>query len=202
MNTKFRLFTNIRDTVSRAGSSQKNTLLWAHTLSGPTTVKSCKVLIHIDINASDYSSTELILNHSNTLHLNARKFWADNSPNFPIALQMWLFWESLVTEWLQQEVLGPIQMGGDEGPSYDTECVIYIKALSPIQSHSLSQSGWIMYTKTKQSLQKKVSGFSCRNDVVKSIRLPVCWDEGSPPDVPLSLVVGVASRAHQNRCRL
>lgn len=99
-----RLFTNIRDTVSWAGSLQKNTLLLedlgAHILSGPTAVKPCKVLIHIDINASDYSSTELILNHLNTLHLKAQNFWADNSPNFPIALQMWLFRELLVTEWL------------------------------------------------------------------------------------------------------
>lgn len=77
MNIKFRLSTN-RDTVSRTGSSPKNTLLLkdlgTHTLSGPTAVKSCKILIHIAINASDYSSTKLILNHSNTLHLKAQKF--------------------------------------------------------------------------------------------------------------------------------
>lgn len=131
MNTKFKLFINIRDTVSRAGSSQKkHPALGTHTLSGPTTAKSGKVLIHVDINASDYSSTGLILNPSNTLHLKAQKFWADTSPNFPTALQMWLFQESLVTEWLQHEVLGPVQMGGDERPSYNTGCVIYIKALS------------------------------------------------------------------------
>lgn len=57
-----------------------------------------KILIQTDINGFDCSFTELILNHSNSLHLKAEKFWADKNPSFPTVLQMWMFWESLVTD--------------------------------------------------------------------------------------------------------
>lgn len=103
------------------------------------------------------------------------------------------------------EVLGPVQMGGDEGPSYNAGCVIYIKwqIFSQIPNHSPSQSGWITYIKNKQSLQKKFLVSHVGNDIVKIVSLPVCWDGGSPPDVLLPLWVGVARRApcHQSRCR-
>lgn len=48
-----------------------------------------KLFIEINIK-SEFSFTELILNHSNSLYLEAGKFWTDNDSSFTTALQMCL----------------------------------------------------------------------------------------------------------------